>query len=164
MEIGDAIQGVLALLTVIGLGVTVVYNQRSLRVSRQESVSSTFLQLNERLQNTLYELLERDSQILKQEDTEKLKQHQFMFFRIFDIFADMYQMRPILEEYDKKLWERSEARIRQLARKRAVQILWDKQIRKNPEIFDAGFQDYMSGLLGGPPSNTPGKSKEKESG
>lgn len=148
MNVADLIQTSVAFLTVAGLAVTVVYNQRSLRVARQESVTGAFLSLNERLQETLYELLERDNNVLKEQDLEKLKAHQFRFFRIFDIFADMYQMKPMLEEYDARLWARSEARIRQIARKRAVAALWQKQVGKNGEIFDEPFQRYMTDLIG----------------
>lgn len=148
MNFADLIQAIVALLTVAGLGVTVVYNQRALRVSRQESMTGAFLSLNERLQETLYGLLELDSNILKESDVQKLKAHQFRFFRLFDIFADMYQMKPMLEEFDPQLWARSEARIRQIARKQAVATLWHKQLGKNAEIFDDSFQRYMAEVIG----------------
>ena len=130
-----------------GLVMTAWYSQKSLRASRQATVTTIFLSLSQRLQETLYDLIERDNNILKETDPERLRPHLSRFFTMFDIFSDLYQMRPIIEEFDRGLWLRSEARIRQLLRKKAVQQLWAKQVRKNSEIFDPAFRQYMSQLL-----------------
>ena len=84
---------VAAILMVGTLGVTVMYNQHSLKAARQDSVATTFLTFSSRLQETLYGVLERDSEILKEVDVQKLKPYQFQFYRMFDIFADQFQMR-----------------------------------------------------------------------
>lgn len=147
MSIGDLIQALVALLTMAGLLLTAWYSQKSLRASRQATVTTIFLSLSQRLQETLYDLIERDNNILKETDPERLRPHMSRFFTLFDIFSDLYQMRPILEEFDRGLWLRSEARIRQLMRKKAVQQLWAKQVRKNAEIFDPAFRHYMTRLI-----------------
>lgn len=147
MSIGDLIQALVALLTMAGLLLTAWYSQKSLRASRQATVTTIFLSLSQRLQETLYDLIERDNNILKETDPERLRPHSARFFTLFDIFSDLYQMKPVMEEFDRGLWQRAEARIRQLMRKQAVQQLWAKQVRKNPEIFDPAFRHYMARLI-----------------
>ncbi len=155
MSLADAIQTMVATLTVIGLLITVVYNQRSLRAARQDSVTSMYLGLNERLQETLYELLEVDKDILKSADLDKLRPYQFRFFQLFDIVADIWQMRPMLEEFDPRLWRRCDARIRPLLRKRAFRILWAKQLAKNAALFDREFVEFMTAAMAELPHDDP---------
>lgn len=147
MNLADLLQALVALLTVAGLVVTVVYNQRALRTARQATVVSAFLDLNERLQETLYALLERDKEILKQDDLDVLRPHQFRFFRLIDLIADIWEMRPMLEEHDPRLWRRTEARIVRLLAKRSVQTLWRKQVHKNAALFDASFAEFVEAAI-----------------
>lgn len=147
MSTGDLIQSLVALVTMAGLVVTSLYSHMALRASRQATVTTIFLSLSQRLQETLYDLIERDNNILKETNPERIKPHLSRFFTLLDIFSDLHQMRPIIEEFDPELWLRAEKRIRQLMRKNAVRYAWSKQAGKNAEIFHPDFLDFMARLV-----------------
>lgn len=140
----------------IGLGVTAVsvyltarQNAESARIARQDSAISTYLDLHERMQETLYVLLESDRDVLKEIDIEKLKVHRFRFFRLFDIFAHLHEVRHALNECDVSYWVRSEARIRRVMAKPAARVLWQRQISKNPTLFSSDFAAFMNESVAG---------------
>jgi hypothetical protein len=139
----DMLQFLLAFLTVVGLLVTVYYSHKGLKVARQDMVTSVFLSLNQKLQATLYGILESDSQILQEHREEKLQPYKFGFYKMIDLIADIYQMKAIMIEGDKALWETSEAKLSKLLSKPAVQALITVQFRQNPELFSLAFMDYV---------------------
>lgn len=122
---------------------TIIFTYRSLRVARQDSVVNTYLTLNQKLQDTLYELLAEDNNALKRTEPSELGALKFRFLHIFDICADLYQMRIILVEFDESMWRRSDARIRKLLRKPAARMMWNRQLLKNSELFDEDFCEYV---------------------
>lgn len=130
----------------LALFCTIFFTYRSLRVARQDSVLSTYLSLNQKLQDTLYQLLAEDNDVFKRVDPADLGSLKFRFLHMFDISADLFEMQHILREFDKALWQRSDARMRKVLAKPASRMMWSRQIQKNPELFDAKFVAYVASI------------------
>jgi len=141
MSLGDLAQW-------LALACTIVFTLGSIRATRQESVVNAYLTLNQKLQETLYTLLAEDNNALKKTDLGGFGKLKFHFFQIIDICADMFEMKRLLLQFDRKLWARSDARIQKLFKKPAVQVLWKSQLEKNPELFDTDFIDYVNAIIG----------------
>lgn len=136
-------QWVAIVVTITSLISTSYFNHKNLQAARIDSELISYLNLSERYQRLMFELIKNDHNVFQKTNDDALRENKYLIYEVMDLFSIVHALDKSHKEVGQDFWPTWCKRMQMFFKKPAVQHAWKTRRTYAEDIYPSEFVEYI---------------------